>query len=47
MVVLDPSLWFERPDGSVMDLSQFAGQLVELEVEIESVGSAFHEKDLM
>lgn len=42
-VVLDPGLWFERPDGTVVDLSQFAGQLVEFEAEIESLGSAFSE----
>lgn len=42
-VVLDPGLWFERPDATVVDLSEFAGQLVEFEAEVESVGSAFSE----
>ena len=40
-VVLDPSLWFSRPDGTVVDLSRFAGQLPEFEVEIESVSTGF------
>ena len=34
-VVVDPALWFTRPDGTVMDLSQFQGQLVEFEAELE------------
>lgn len=42
-VVVDPGLWFERPDGTVVDLSQFAGQLVEFEAEIESLGDGFSE----
>lgn len=32
---LDPSLWFTRGDGTVMDLSELDGTLVEFEVEIE------------
>ncbi|MFQ5530643.1 MAG: hypothetical protein ACE5FP_09915 [Gemmatimonadota bacterium] len=39
-VVVDPSLWFTSPDGSVVDLSGFdfatTGTLVELEVEMEN-----------
>lgn len=42
-VVLDPAGWFSRPDGSVVDLSQFSGQIPEFEAEIESVGSGFTE----
>lgn len=34
-VVVDPGLWFARPDGTVLDLSQFDGQMIEFEVEIE------------
>jgi len=34
-VVVDPGLWFARPDGSVMDLSQFNGSVVEFEAEFE------------
>lgn len=35
-VVVDPSLWFAQPDGTVLDLSQFQGQLVEFEAEFEN-----------
>lgn len=35
-VVVDPALWFARPDGTVLDLSQFQGQLVEFEAEFEN-----------
>jgi len=35
-VVVDPSLWFSLADGTVMDLTQFEGQLVEFEAEIEN-----------
>jgi hypothetical protein len=34
-VVVDPAAWFARPDGTVMDLSQFEGQVVEFESEME------------
>jgi len=34
-VVVDPTLWFSLADGTVMDLSQFQGQLVEFEAELE------------
>lgn len=34
-VVVDPALWFTQNNGTVMDLSQFQGQLVEFEVELE------------
>jgi hypothetical protein len=30
-----PARWFERANGTVRDLSQFEGELIELEVEIE------------
>lgn len=35
-VVVDPALWFSVSDGTVMDLSQFQGQLVEFEAELEN-----------
>ncbi len=35
-VVVDPALWFARPDGTVLDLSQLQGQLVEFEAEFEN-----------
>ncbi|MDX1577844.1 MAG: hypothetical protein R3266_05140 [Gemmatimonadota bacterium] len=35
-VVVDPALWFRLGDGTVQDLSQFTGQLVEFEAEIEN-----------
>lgn len=35
-VVVDPAQWFTLPDGSVMDLSQFEGQVVEFEAELEN-----------
>ena len=35
-IVVDPGLWFaNHPDGTVLDLSQFTGQLIELEVDVE------------
>ena len=34
-VIVDPALWFGRPDGTVLDLSQFDGHLVEFEFEME------------
>ena len=38
-VTVDPLAWFIRPDGTVLDLSQFdfdaTGQVVEFEVEME------------
>lgn len=34
-VIVDPSLWFGRPDGTVLDLSQFDGDIVEFELEME------------
>jgi len=34
-VVVDPAAFFMRPDGTVLDLSQFDGQLVEFESEME------------
>lgn len=34
-VVVDPAAWFARLDGTVMDLSQFEGQVVEFESEME------------
>lgn len=35
-VVVDPAAWFAQPDGTVLDLSQFEGQLVEFESEMEN-----------
>ena len=35
-VVVDPALWFVQGDGTVMDLSQFIGQVVEFEAEFEN-----------
>lgn len=35
-VVIDPALWFARPDGTVLDLSRFDGQMIEFELEIEN-----------
>ncbi len=35
-VVVDPALWFTQPDGTVLDLSQFEGELVEFEAEFEN-----------
>lgn len=34
-VRVDPAVWFEKPDGTVMDLSTVDGELIEFEVEIE------------
>jgi hypothetical protein len=34
-VVVDPAAWFARSDGTVMDLSQFVGQVVEFESEMD------------
>jgi len=39
-VVIDPALWFRNGDGTVMDLSQFDGTVVEFESEFEH---GFHE----
>jgi hypothetical protein len=36
-----PSLWFVQGDGSVLDLSQFDGDLVEFELEIEIDDGSF------
>lgn len=40
LVTLAPGLWFTRPDGSIVDLSQWdhidGGELLELEIEIEN-----------
>ncbi len=35
-VVVDPAVWFTLGDGTVMDLSQFEGQVVEFESELEN-----------
>ena len=35
VVDVQPARWFERANGTVRDLSQFEGELIELEVEIE------------
>jgi len=35
-VIVDPALWFRVSDGTVMDLSQLQGQLVEFEAELEN-----------
>lgn len=44
-VVVDPAAWFTRPDGTVMDLSQFEGQVVEFESEMENGFSEFEFDD--
>ena len=35
-VVVDPAVWFSMTDGTVLDLSQFDGEIAEFEVEIEN-----------
>jgi hypothetical protein len=44
-VVVDPAAWFTLPDGTVMDLSQFGGQVVEFESEMENGFSEFEFDD--
>lgn len=44
-VVVDPAAWFKRPDNTVMDLSQFEGQVVEFESEMEDGFSEFEFDD--
>jgi len=44
-VVVDPSLWFTQQDGTVLDLSQFDGQLVEFDAELDNGFSDVEVKD--
>ena len=44
-VVVDPALWFTQSDGTVLDLSQFDGQLVEFEAELDNGFSDVEVKD--
>lgn len=50
-VMVDPGFWFRRPDGTVLDLSEFdfetMGRVLEFEVEMEDgfVGLEFDEDD--